>query len=196
MNIYKLYKSELEHSYTLVSVEDESATGTLPSDAEVVWETGAKSFDIACLKRNEYLGWEPYRPMIACDHDLRKYIPVDKHDVENIRLLINLGYPTIVPVLRDMFECLQDFNWPIAKEAAPFLSSLGASCKKTIEEIFNSDDSVWKYWIIQEVIEKMTKPHAAEYIPLLNKLKDNLSSEDIKEEVDIAISEALAIIST
>jgi hypothetical protein len=42
--------------------------------------------------------------------DPRKYLPLDKSDVINIRALLALGYPAMAPCLRELLEWLQDGN--------------------------------------------------------------------------------------
>ena len=111
------------------------------------------------------------------------------YSTDNARLLINLGYPAVSPVLLDIFACIQDFNWPIAKELTPFLISLGRKSLDIVKNIFLTNDAVWKYWVIQEVIAKMQASELEQFIPLLQNLNENLSAEDIKGEVHLAIEE-------
>ncbi|MCB1157521.1 MAG: DUF5071 domain-containing protein [Leptospiraceae bacterium] len=111
------------------------------------------------------------------------------YSTDNARLLINLGYPAVSPVLLDIFACIQDFNWPIAKELTPFLISLGRKSLDIVKNIFLTNDAVWKYWVIQEVIARMQTSELEQFIPLLQNLNENLSAEDIKGEVHLAIEE-------
>lgn len=77
------------------------------------------------MKKHEFLGWEPYKPLIFGVEDLRAFLPRDKHDLDNLQLLKNLGWPAIEPVLPDLLEWVQHMNWPVARSLAPFLAGLG-----------------------------------------------------------------------
>ncbi|MCB1176697.1 MAG: DUF5071 domain-containing protein, partial [Leptospiraceae bacterium] len=117
--------------------------------------------------------------------------PVDKHDLDNAKLLINLGYPKVKPILYDIIDWIGDINWPVAKIFLPFLSSIGKECNDVIQKIFESNDGMLKYNVIQYVIPNMKKEDSKFFIPILKKLQKNLTEDDKKEEVDLAILEAI-----
>lgn len=84
--------------------------------------------------------------------DLRELIPRDKHDHERADAVVETGYPTVGPILWELLEWIQDMNWPIAKTLAPFLTSIGQPLLPHIQRVFRTDDEVWKYWIIHEIL--------------------------------------------
>ena len=43
-------------------------------------------------------------------------------------------------------------NWPVAGVVAPFLSSIGAPLIPHIRSIFATDDHMWKYWVMTQLI--------------------------------------------
>lgn len=182
--VYSLYNSESESSYTFIPHDSPEHDNLLTQDAKLIWQVAAKSWEIACMKKHEYLGWEPYKPMITNAEDLRQFIPQDKHDTENFQLLRNLGYPAIEPVLPELFEWIQDMNWPVAMEIAPFLAGLGTVVLPHVEKIFRSDDSVWKYWVIVSVLGRMGIADRDFFKPVVSKLLENLTQNDRDEEVD------------
>jgi hypothetical protein len=191
MNIYVLYQSEEEGSYTFFQEEDEINRGNLAKDAKLIWKTEAKSWEIACMKRNEFLGYEPYIPMVDSPEELKEFLPTDKQDIDNFLLLKNLGYPQIEPVLFELFEWIQDMNWPVAKEIAPYLASLGKSVKPHIERIFATEDGMWKYWTIRSVISEMPSEDKKEFALVLNQLLNSISNNDKECEVDLAALEVI-----
>ena len=191
METYLLFKSESESSWTLVPSTNQELIADLPDDAINVWSVQAKSWEIACLKRNEFLNWDAYKPHIHQSSDLIKFIPIDKFDLDNAQLLINLGFPENESVLLKLFEWIQDANWPIAYLIIPYLASLGYKCRKQIEFIMKTKDGMWKYWVIQEVIAKMEIAEAEKYVPVLLKLQSRLTKDDKDNEVDLAIQEIL-----
>ncbi len=188
---YVLYHSEEECSYTFLEEGNSFNLNSLPQDAKLMWQVEAKSWEIACMKKHEYLGWEPYKPLIQSEEDLRQFIPENKHDFDNFRLLQNLGYPLIKPVLPELFEWIQDMNWPIANNISTFLAELGVKVKPQIQLILSSNDGMWKYWTITSVIGRMHLEDVKEFKPDLNHLLANLSEDDRENEVDIVALELL-----
>lgn len=172
---YELYQSNSESTYTFIEKGNPIA---LEKDAVKIWSTNAKSWEIACMRKHQFLEWEPYKPMILSKEDLFAFLPEDKHDIENLQLLIHLGYPTIEPILEKLFTWMQDYNWPVAQKLAPFLASLGVNCKPQIQKIFLSNDSMWKYWILTAVIAKMSENDKKFYDEDLVQLRSSLSKED------------------
>lgn len=185
---YELYHSETESTYTFIV---KGNPVSLESDAVKIWETKAKSWEIACLRKHSFLGWEPYKPMIVDTEDLFAFLPEDKFDLENLQLLMNLGYPKIEPVLEELFAWIQDYNWPVAKKLAPFLSDLGGVCQPYIQKIFHSGDSMWIYWTLTTVILSMKVDQRKIYEKDLIQLKATLSDQDRIDGLEEAIDEIL-----
>lgn len=84
--------------------------------------------------------------------NVKSLIPLDKHDIERAEAVIDLGYPTIDPILPELLEWLQDMNHPVAGVLAPFLASIGRPLIPHIRHIMKTDDGIWKYWIIKQII--------------------------------------------
>jgi hypothetical protein len=80
--------------------------------------------------------------------DLRDLLPQDKCDTERAEALVALGFPAVAPVLSELVEWLQDYNWPVAHVLAPFLASLGAPLVPQVRDVLDTDDHVWKYWVL------------------------------------------------
>jgi hypothetical protein len=93
--------------------------------------------------------------------NLRLLIPQDKHDIERAEAAIKVGYPTVEAILPELLEWLQDMNWPVAQVLAPFLASIGSPLIPHIQQIFKSDDEIWKYWIMQRILSESPELGAA-----------------------------------
>ncbi len=185
---YLLFSSESESSYTFTA---EANSLPLPADATLVWQVDADSWEIACMKKHEFLGWEPYKPMIIGDADLLAFLPRHKHDLDNFQLLKNIGYPVIRPILPQLFTWIQDMNWPVAGPVAAFLASLGPVVLTSVSEILNSNDGMWKYWVLTAVLGQMAQNEARIFIPLLEDLLAHLSDDDQECEVDVVARELM-----
>ena len=59
--VYELWYSKNQNSYALFPKGDESNMRLLESDAKLIWEVSATSWEEAVSKQHEYLGWEPYK---------------------------------------------------------------------------------------------------------------------------------------
>ena len=66
MRRYELWQCGTEETgidYSFFSEDNESARKLLDRNAILIWETYANSWEEACALMNEFLGWEPYKPM-------------------------------------------------------------------------------------------------------------------------------------
>ena len=75
-------------------------------------------------------------------------IPKSKADLETANRAKAAGYPTVEPVLGELIEWLQDYNWPVAHILAPFLAEIGTPLIPHIDHVFSTTDETWKYWMI------------------------------------------------
>ena len=60
---FELYESRSQSSYMLIEEGDRNELDLLEEDAELIWSVEAATWDEACTKQHEYLGWEAYKPM-------------------------------------------------------------------------------------------------------------------------------------
>ena len=117
--------------------------------------------------------------------DLKELIPRDKHDHKRAEAAINAGYPAVDPILWELLEWIQDMNWPVAQTLAPFLSSIGLPLVPYIERIFETDDEVWKYWIMGAIMRYSREVAEAfrevvtriAYAPTENELNEELPGQ-------------------
>ena len=93
--------------------------------------------------------------------DPRSLIPLDKHDHARAEAAIAAGYPIVEPILPELLEWLQDLNWPVAQQLAPFITSIGTPLIPHIRKIFETDDEMWKYWMMNVILRKSPDVAAA-----------------------------------
>lgn len=124
------------------------------------------------------------------EEDVRDLIPKSKSDSERVHRVIELGYPAIAPIIPDLLEWMQDYNWPIARELAPFLATIGEPLLPEIQRILNTTDQLWKYWILTKIVAK--SPQLAEQLrPVLMRITQFPSKEEREEELHIVAQEIL-----
>lgn len=127
------------------------------------------------LKARDYLNLVVYIYM-----EIRELLPKNKFDNSNINRLFLLTDEEIKPIIYELLEWTQDYNWPIAKEIIPVLLEREDLIFPYIREILQSNDEEWKYWIIKLLLPSFSVSHK-------NMLKDeivrltNSSEEDYKE---------------
>lgn len=127
------------------------------------------------LKARDYLNLVVYIYM-----EIRELLPKNKFDNSNINRLFLLTDEEIKPIIYELLEWTQDYNWPITKEIIPVLLEREDLIFPYIREILQSNDEEWIYWIIKLLLPSFSASHK-------NMLKDeivrltNLSEEDYKE---------------
>lgn len=113
--------------------------------------------------------------------ELLEHLPTNKLDVENAEHLMNLGYPQVAPVLSHLLMWLQDINWPVGAVLAPFLATVGAPILPYVREILQSDDELWKYWTLQQIVAQMQADDLAQLRPELLALSNTRDEEGVQE---------------
>src|SRR5215510_15692175 len=84
--------------------------------------------------------------------ELHELLPKDKHDLDRAKALVSIGYPAVAPILPDLLEWLQDGNWPVSHVIGPFLASIGKPLTEEVRRILQTQDHLWKYWILLDVV--------------------------------------------
>ena len=92
-------------------------------------------------------------PVLAVQDDSILMVPRDKHDHARAELAIAAGYPAVEPILAELLEWIQDMNWPVAQTLAPFLASIELPLLPHLRRIFETDDELWKYWVMLEILQ-------------------------------------------
>ncbi|OHD08200.1 MAG: hypothetical protein A2Y34_16730 [Spirochaetes bacterium GWC1_27_15] len=92
-------------------------------------------------------------------------------------------YPFYKPILKDLFEWIQDINWPVARYIVPLLIKSGKDVLPIVKEILDSTDDVWKYWTLTCVISEMPPDILKGLEPDLLRIKNNPTTSEIMEEL-------------
>jgi len=79
-------------------------------------------------------------------------MPKNSHDIENAEKLVRLGYPAVEPVIPEMLMWLQDLNYSVSFVFSPFLSEIGEPLIPHLRKILQSDDNVWKYSVLRNIV--------------------------------------------
>lgn len=133
-----------------------------------------------------------FRPVFAGMNDPLLWVPRDKHDNVRAQAAIAAGYPAVEPVLPELLEWLQDTNWPVAQTLAPFLASIGPPLIPHIKKIFETDDEMWKYRIIQEILTE-SRVNTEALKPQLERIVNSPTKSELDEGLDVEAKEILEL---
>ncbi|MCC9018997.1 DUF5071 domain-containing protein [Flavobacterium lipolyticum] len=114
--------------------------------------------------------------------NVKNLIPKDKFDFETVEKLKNYSFEEIESIIPDLLKWLQDMNWPVSRPIAVFLITYCEKISSEILKILQSQDQVWKYWILDtfgEIIKDQM---------VLNEI-ERIVKDPTKDEIDEEISE-------
>ncbi|PVD51024.1 hypothetical protein DC498_16515 [Terrimonas sp.] len=65
----------------------------------------------------------------------------------------HLGYARLSHCLSELLEFLQDGNWPVVRDVAKLLASIGKPLIPYIQKVFKKDhEELWNYWILIYIV--------------------------------------------
>src|SRR5215469_1934 len=118
-------------------------------------------------------------------------VPVRPGDTAAARRAVALGWPGVQPVVSELLEWIQDYNWPVARILAPFLASIGRPLAPYLRPIFEGDDEIWKYWVIDAVLANAPDELVQEFTPLLVRIAGHPTPGERANELDQVAAAAL-----
>jgi hypothetical protein len=83
----------------------------------------------------------------------QNFIPKHKSDLDACEVLRNTDFEAVQPFAMELFEWVQDINWPVAVSVAAYLSPHSVELSDEITEILRSNDHVWKYWVLIHILD-------------------------------------------
>lgn len=85
----------------------------------------------------------------------KKYLPLNKEDLAFMKELNKIeNINTIKEDIPILIEWLQDFNWEQADLICDYLLKFPlVTYKQEIIEVLNSNDDMWKYWILLRLVK-------------------------------------------
>lgn len=126
--------------------------------------------------------------------NLAACVPKDKHDLAALDNARTLGFPGLDPALPDLLKWMQDINWPVASPVADLLSETGPPIVPHLRHVFLSEDSVWKYWILQQLAPRLRPSVLIMLDSDIAQLATSPTDGDRAEEVDRIAKELSALI--
>lgn len=121
------------------------------------------------------------------DDDVRALLPTSKIDTDRAEQIVARGYPAVAPIIPELLEWLQDINWPVAQVLQPFLASIGAPLIPEIRRVLETDDHLWKYWLLSCLAR--TPEMASALRADLTRLAEHPTQEEAAEELHVLARE-------
>jgi hypothetical protein len=122
------------------------------------------------------------------DEEIRALIPKTKSDLDRAAEVVARGYPAVAPILPELVEWLQDYNWPVAHILAPFLASIGNPLLPEIRRVLKTQDQVWKYWLLTCLVKT---PELTAALRELTQLAQHPTPAESAEELHLIAREIL-----
>ena len=149
--------------------------------SDLALATGCHRF--AILSRGGAL-WPPAR-----EDGVRR--PQHKTDIEAARALLDAPLDMLAEHYAELLEWLQDMNWPVARPVAAALAQADDRIVPQVRAILRGTDSIWKAWVISELLEN-TRCSVVQALEVeLRDLANRPTPEERTEEVDLAAREVL-----
>lgn len=117
--------------------------------------------------------------------DQIKLLPCTKNDVDAAEKI--LAQPDVENILPLLLIWMKDMNWPVAKILSPYLAKKGGALKNDIIKIFNSEDVMWQYWVLVELVDVPNFRLAKVLENELSHLSSTTPDIDIKKQAETII---------
>lgn len=117
--------------------------------------------------------------------DTHALLPKDKFDDSNLKVIRKLPDAEIKPIIYELLEWIQDYNWPIANQVLQILVERQELVFPYISGVLKGNDIMWKYWILELLVPKLK----GEYQFALREDIEALASEKGTDEDTLAIIE-------
>ncbi len=118
-------------------------------------------------------------------------LPTDKHDIDACHRLADASDDHVISNIDGLLEWTKDINWPVAPLVINRIKTLGSELALPISKILDGNDSVWKYFLINYLLPRLSPELKLQLREPLQKLVEAPSENDRKEEVSTSAKEFL-----
>ncbi|MBB5397171.1 DUF5071 domain-containing protein [Mucilaginibacter sp. AK015] len=122
----------------------------------------------------------------------KNHIPQNIYDVTAVEHLLSLPFDAVKSDVPELLTWLQDMHWPVADGIADYLVPHVNDITDELISILQTDDSLWKYYIMRVLIARSHRKLQPGLIKVIKYLAENPSEIDVDDNVDEAAKEILA----
>jgi hypothetical protein len=120
------------------------------------------------------------------------YIPKNYGDVAAVDRLKRLPFESVRKDIPALLEWLQDGHWYVAEGIAKYLLPHVNEIAQDLLFIFDGEDSMWKYCIINILIARSPNKLSPSLVEALKRIADHPSKIDAEDTVDDAAKAVIA----
>ena len=124
--------------------------------------------------------------------NIKTLLPKDKLDDSNLEKIKLLNDSDLSQIVSELLTWTQDANWPVFPKIVEIIVARQDLFISEISKVFQTDDWIWKYWILMNVCPKLS----LENIDFLKKDFDNMVKVLPTDITDIEKEEILELINT
>lgn len=121
----------------------------------------------------------------------KNYIPTNIYDIEAVERLKYLPFESVKKDVPALLEWLQDTHWDVAEDIAKYLEPHVNEIKNELLYILNSNDGMWKYFVIYILIARSRDKLDPALVDTLRRIAEHPSDIDAEDTVDEAARDIL-----
>ena len=114
-----------------------------------------------------------------------RLIPQNKFDTSTIKQLERIKTEQISTISMQLLEWIADMNWPVAQELIKVLPRFHKELMIDIKYILSDkvDDSIWKYWIISQLLIQFPKEGIINLLPIIQEYADSVPNNEDEDDL-------------
>ena len=120
--------------------------------------------------------------------NIKILLPKDKFDDSNLEKIKLLNDSDLSQITSEVLTWTQDANWPIFPKIVEIIVARQDLFIGEISKIFQTDDRIWKYWILTNICPKLSLENIdflkKDFDNMVKVLPTNMEEEEILELIN------------
>ena len=120
--------------------------------------------------------------------NIKTLLPKDKFDDSNLEEIKLLNDSDLFQITSELLTWTQDANWPIFPKIVEIIVARQDLFIGEISKVFQTDDLIWKYWILTKVYPKLSLENIdffkKDFDNMVKALPTNTEEEEILELIN------------
>ena len=120
--------------------------------------------------------------------NIKILLPKDKFDDGNLEEIKLLDDSDLSQITSELLTWTQDANWPIFPKIVEIIVARQDLFVSEISKVFQTDDFIWKYWILTNVCPKLSLENIdflkKDFDNMVKVLPTNMEEEEILELIN------------
>ena len=120
--------------------------------------------------------------------NIKTLLPKDKLDGSNLEEIKILNDSDLSQLTSELLTWTQDANWPIFPKIVEIIVARQDLFISEISKVFQTDDMIWKYWILTKVCPKLSLENKdflkKDFDNMAKVLQTNTEEEEILELIN------------